>query len=269
MATDTTATRIVTRMQVELLPALHNARQAIGDLDPQGHIPEVRHLLRVIEDITPQLETFNARAARELWKRIVMKGSHLIWTGAGREGPDGLPICNWKGKRTTVARVMWELETGQRIPEGERMHKKPECEHPRCVAPGCYRIGDAFPGRVSSVRRDASGNPVCKNGHRLKREPRPRETVYCGQCRQEKLHAERLKALDLATEANMPVIKPGGDRYVLTRSLMEREEAARRDELGMPPDAISKVPTPKVPTLTPEQEAELAALFDTPLDPPV
>jgi hypothetical protein len=127
---------------------------------------------------------------RRFWNRVeVRPGGHYIWTGMGRDRPDGVPVCDWttngRTTRTTAARVAWVIERGCDIPPGRNL--KRTCTVSRCIAPNHHELSSDYSGngRPSNLRFDGEGRPVCKFGHPLKRVPKPRETVHCPTCYQE------------------------------------------------------------------------------------
>jgi hypothetical protein len=174
-----------------------------------------RELLELLEPILDPATTFDiarlrAKDAIELlraddlrsgysgrfWGRVVRDGKHMIWTGAGEHAADGRPVCEYRGKRLYAAKIAWLLSRSVPVPDNMALVKL--CDRSRCISPECHeqRARSDVRGRPFNVRRDASGTPLCRNGlHPLKREPRPREKVYCPTCaRQDRIDIQNSRA---------------------------------------------------------------------------
>lgn len=173
--------------QVHVIPAptrramLELLRSALA---PDASIDVVRSCVRDLYDMV-QADDFRAGYVQRFWARVAHDGGHMVWTGAGQDTPDGRPVCEYRGKRIYAAKVAWLILRLELIPDDVALRKT--CDTPRCIAPDCHikqPRATAF-GRPSSLRLDADGRPVCKNGHPLLREPKPRETVYCPTCARE------------------------------------------------------------------------------------
>jgi hypothetical protein len=186
----------------------------------------------------------------------------MIWTGGGREGPDGAPICDWNGKRTTAARVMWMLHHGRSLDPGQRLRKLTVCPFPRCISPDCHRTALSIPGRVTGKRYDMNGRRVCNNieePHVL-RDP---NKDYCSICYELKrgkyrkiLTGDDPRRTGRVTRPILtaPSSLPETDGVILTRHKEELEERSQeQDRQGYPDRSpASKVPTPD----------DLAAMFE-------
>lgn len=124
------------------------------------------------------------------WNRTAWNTPHIIWTGMGRDGSDGTPVCDWvdddgKKIRTTAARVAYRLITHFIVPPDKYLRKN--CETSRCISPSCHDVVSERSGRVSAARYDSEGRLLCAAGlHATKNQDpqRQRSNRHCPACYQ-------------------------------------------------------------------------------------
>jgi hypothetical protein len=261
--------RLLAQVQAELLPDLRALRDDLIKMDALNTSPRIQKNIHRLNALIPRLETYQSKRERDFWNRVDQRYPHMIWLGEGKAGPNGDPVCEWGGKRTTPARVAWTLIRGETLASGrggERLHRI--CGTPRCISPECHRKGSNLPGRVTGLHADKDGFPACAHGHTLrdrygaplKEWPAPRRTPYCPECYQARKIKEstssRWNHLVRGTAAPAPIPSyetPEGIPMIVDVSVVEQEE---KDEVlrHAHPERLGRGPSD-------EQMRELRELF--------
>lgn len=226
-----TSDRLLADIAVELLPSLEEVEHIVAANSRIQENPTFDNLLLALRRILPRLKTFQPRRETRFWNRVIRKGDHMIWTGSGREGPDGSPVCEWQGHNTTSARVAWNLLTpNDQLRKGERLRHT--CNEPRCISPTCHTRSTGRPsksGRVFGVHLDQFQNLCCPQGHvyvdrygrTLQQKPDYKGRPYCATCRrikqQKQAASQRTEIADFAdrvlkpeydTPEGVPILRP-------------------------------------------------------------
>lgn len=216
-----TSDRLLADIAVELIPGLDEIERILTENARIQNIPAFDQTLTVLQRIIPRLKEFQPRRETRFWNRIIRKGEHMIWIGGGREGPDGAPVCEWHGKRTTAARVAWNLlNPGDLLKQGERLRHV--CPEPRCVSPTCYHRASGRPrksGRVWGSRFDMHGNLCCPQGHvyvdrfgrTMKEKPKYSGEPYCASCHRLKQQRQVARVRNDALDFGARVLSPEYD----------------------------------------------------------
>jgi hypothetical protein len=121
-----------------------------------------------------------------LLERTVPQGTCLVWAGASTRSGYGVAV--YRGKQTTVHRVMYQLFHGAGIPEGMEVDHK--CNTRNCINPDHLQLLTHQENmRVGAERRSA-----CRAGHEWnddntylaivkRKQGGTREQRYCRICR--------------------------------------------------------------------------------------
>lgn len=112
---------------------------------------------------------------QRFWEKVDRRGPGECWPWTGSSHARGYGQIWINGRLEKATRVSWSLQNGKPFPS--HLHACHACDNPNCVNPSHIWPGTASDnmkdaakkGRLVIKRRglkDASGNSICRNGHR-------------------------------------------------------------------------------------------------------